>query len=56
MKLNRRGRLPKQRRSMSSKDKEDNAGTRIRYTKGELVRNVGMIMDFIGVRKTLFNH
>ena len=58
MNHNRRDRLPKQKWSMSSKEKKDNASIRGEYGRyiKELFRNGGIIMGFIGVRICVFNH
>ena len=58
MNHNRRDRLPKQKWSISSKEKKDNVSIRGEYGRyiKELFRNGGIIMDFIGVTICVFNH
>ena len=58
MSHNRRDRLQKQKWPMSSEEKLDNVNIRGKYGRyiKELVRNGGIIMDFIRVRKCVFNH
>ena len=57
MNHNWRGRLSKLKRSMSTKESKTTLVLEIRSPQiKELVRNGGIIVDFNGVRETLFNH